>query len=87
MDSATISPALVKQLRDETGAGMMDCKNALTGSEGKIVKAQELFRKKGLASADEKASRPNAEGRMVLDLVVSKLHYSDCYNICVEIIS
>ncbi|MCL7050266.1 hypothetical protein MKW94_028403 [Papaver nudicaule] len=61
---ATISPALVKQLRDETGAGMMDCKKALTETGGDIVKAQEFLRKKGLASADKKASRATAEGRI-----------------------
>ncbi|XP_010438354.1 PREDICTED: uncharacterized protein LOC104721969 [Camelina sativa] len=59
-----ISPALVKQLREETGAGMMDCKNALSESEGDMVKAQEYLRKKGLASADKKASRATAEGRI-----------------------
>ncbi|XP_057545675.1 polyprotein of EF-Ts, chloroplastic [Amaranthus tricolor] len=61
---ATISPALVKQLRDETGAGMMDCKKALSETGGDIVKAQEYLRKKGLASADKKASRTTAEGRI-----------------------
>jgi elongation factor Ts len=64
LDAATISPALVKQLRDETGAGMMDCKNALSESEGDIIKAQEFLRKKGLASADKKAARATAEGRI-----------------------
>ncbi|KAL1212940.1 Polyprotein of EF-Ts [Cardamine amara subsp. amara] len=59
-----ISPALVKQLREETGAGMMDCKSALLESEGDMVKAQEYLRKKGLASADKKASRATAEGRI-----------------------
>ncbi|MCH94237.1 enolase-phosphatase E1-like, partial [Trifolium medium] len=62
--AATISPALVKQLREETGAGMMDCKNALSESEGDIIKAQEFLRKKGLASADKKAARATAEGRI-----------------------
>ncbi|KAF3441901.1 hypothetical protein FNV43_RR15816 [Rhamnella rubrinervis] len=61
---ATISPALVKQLREETGAGMMDCKNALSETGGDIVKAQEFLRKKGLASAEKKASRATAEGRI-----------------------
>ncbi|KAL8483548.1 hypothetical protein ACS0TY_026290 [Phlomoides rotata] len=61
---AAISPALVKQLRDETGAGMMDCKKALSETEGDIVKAQEYLRKKGLASADKKASCATAEGRV-----------------------
>ncbi|KAL5835937.1 hypothetical protein ACOSQ4_015434 [Xanthoceras sorbifolium] len=61
---ATISPALVKQLREETGAGMMDCKKALAETGGDIVKAQEFLRKKGLASAEKKASRATAEGRI-----------------------
>ncbi|XP_058722373.1 polyprotein of EF-Ts, chloroplastic-like isoform X1 [Vicia villosa] len=64
LSKAAISPVLVKQLRDETGAGMMDCKNALSESEGDITKAQELLRKKGLASADKKAARATAEGRI-----------------------
>ncbi|KAF5748563.1 hypothetical protein HS088_TW04G00519 [Tripterygium wilfordii] len=61
---ASISPVLVKQLREETGAGMMDCKKALSETEGDIIKAQEFLRKKGLASADKKASRATAEGRI-----------------------
>ncbi|GAB4839057.1 hypothetical protein Ancab_028586 [Ancistrocladus abbreviatus] len=61
---ATISPALVKQLREETGAGMMDCKKALAETGGDIVKAQEYLRKKGLASAEKKAGRITAEGRI-----------------------
>ncbi|XVF88582.1 hypothetical protein PTKIN_Ptkin19aG0062300 [Pterospermum kingtungense] len=61
---ATILPALVKQLREETGAGMMDCKKALSETGGDIVKAQEFLRKKGLASAEKKASRVTAEGRI-----------------------
>ncbi|XP_047946974.1 polyprotein of EF-Ts, chloroplastic [Salvia hispanica] len=61
---ATISPALVKQLREETGAGMMDCKRALSEAGGDIEKAYEYLRKKGLASADKKSSRATAEGRI-----------------------
>ncbi|KAL7168111.1 hypothetical protein ACSBR2_038537 [Camellia fascicularis] len=61
---AAISPALVKQLREETGAGMMDCKKALSETGGDLEKAQEFLRKKGLASADKKASRATAEGRI-----------------------
>lgn len=61
---ASIPPALVKQLREETGAGMMDCKNALSETGGDIAEAQEYLRKKGLASADKKASRATAEGRI-----------------------
>ncbi|GLT48546.1 hypothetical protein SLA2020_221640 [Shorea laevis] len=62
--AGAISPALVKQLREETGAGMMDCKKALSETGGDIVKAQEFLRKKGLASAEKKASRVTAEGRI-----------------------
>ena len=63
-NATTISAALVKQLREETGAGMMDCKKALAETGGDIVKAQEFLRKKGLASAEKKASRATAEGRI-----------------------
>ncbi|KAF3775826.1 Elongation factor Ts [Nymphaea thermarum] len=63
-EKATVSAALVKQLREETGAGMMDCKKALAETGGDIVKAQEFLRKKGLASAEKKASRATAEGRI-----------------------
>ena len=59
-----VSAALVKQLRDETGAGMMDCKKALAETGGDVAKAQEYLRKKGLASADKKSSRLAAEGRV-----------------------
>lgn len=54
----------MKQLREETGAGMMDCKKALAETNGDVAKAQEYLRKKGLASADKKASRATAEGRI-----------------------
>ncbi|KAG9456155.1 hypothetical protein H6P81_000663 [Aristolochia fimbriata] len=62
--ASTVSPALVKQLREETGAGMMDCKKALAETGGDIIKAQEFLRKKGLASAEKKSSRATAEGRI-----------------------
>ncbi|MBA0661663.1 hypothetical protein Goklo_005937 [Gossypium klotzschianum] len=64
LTATNISPALVKQLREETGAGMMDCKKALAETGGDIVKAQEFLRKKGLASAEKKSSRVTAEGRI-----------------------
>jgi len=62
--TVVISAALVKQLREETGAGMMDCKKALTETGGDLLKAQEFLRKKGLASADKKSGRIAAEGRV-----------------------
>lgn len=63
-NAAAVPPALVKQLREETGAGMMDCKRALSEAGGDIEKAYEYLRKKGLASADKKSSRATAEGRI-----------------------
>lgn len=58
----TISAALVKQLRDRTGAGMMECKKALVETDGDLEAAVELMRKSGLAKADKKAGRVAAEG-------------------------
>jgi elongation factor Ts len=59
---AAISAALVKDLRDKTGAGMMDCKKALTETEGDIESAVDWLRKKGLAAAAKKSGRIAAEG-------------------------
>jgi hypothetical protein len=53
---------LVKQLREASGAGMMDCKKALAECGGDLEKAKDYLRKKGLASADKKAGRVAAEG-------------------------
>lgn len=62
--TVAVSAALVKQLREETGAGMMDCKKALSETGGDLEKAQEYLRKKGLSSAEKKSSRLAAEGRI-----------------------
>ena len=59
---AAISAALVKDLRDKTGAGMMDCKRALTETDGEIEPAIDWLRKKGLAAAAKKSGRVAAEG-------------------------
>jgi elongation factor Ts len=59
---ATITPAMVKDLRESTGAGMMDCKAALTESGGDMQAAQDWLRKKGLSKAAKKAGRVAAEG-------------------------
>jgi elongation factor Ts len=59
---AEISAKLVKDLRDKTGAGMMDCKKALTEAKGDTEKAIEWLRQKGIASAEKKAGRTAAEG-------------------------
>ena len=59
---AEISAKLVKDLRDVTGAGMMDCKKALKESDGDLTKASEWLRQKGIASAEKKSGRTAAEG-------------------------
>lgn len=61
-----ITAALVKELRDRTGAGMMECKRALLETGGDIEAAVELMRKQGLAKADKKAGRIAAEGLIVI---------------------
>tara|TARA_Y100000589_G_scaffold330953_1_gene382348 strand:+ start:717 stop:1373 length:657 start_codon:yes stop_codon:yes gene_type:complete len=59
---ANITAKLVKDLRDKTGAGMMDCKKALSETDGDLDKAIEWLRKKGIASAEKKSGRVAAEG-------------------------
>ena len=63
---AEITATLVKELRERTGAGMMECKKALTENNGDIDAAAEWLRKTGLAKADKKASRVAAEGRIAV---------------------
>jgi len=57
-----VTASMVKQLREMTGAGMMDCKKALGETDGNMDDAIELLRKKGMAGADKKAGRTAAEG-------------------------
>ena len=57
-----ISPALVKELREKTGSGMMDCKRALEEAKSDLKKAVELLRKKGLADLAERAGRTANQG-------------------------
>ena len=59
---SNITAKLVKDLRDKTGAGMMDCKKALNETNGNLEKAVEWLRKKGIASAEKKSGRVAAEG-------------------------
>jgi len=59
---SNITAKLVKDLRDKTGAGMMDCKKALNETDGNLDKAIEWLRKKGIASAEKKSGRVAAEG-------------------------
>ena len=65
---AKITAALVKELRDKTSAGMMDCKKALAENDGDIEAATDWLRQKGIAKADKKASRVAAEGLVAISL-------------------
>ena len=75
-----ITPALVKELREKTNAGMMDCKRALAETNGDMAAAEELLRKKGIASAGKKASRVAKEGT-----VASYIHLQGKVGVLVEI--
>jgi elongation factor Ts len=77
---ADISAKLVKELREKTGAGMMDCKKALQETEGDLEKAAEWLRKKGIASAEKKAGKVAAEG-----LVDSYIHTGGRIGVLVEV--
>jgi elongation factor Ts len=72
MMTTNISATMVKELRDKTGAGMMDCKAALTESDGNLEAAVDWLRKKGLAKAAKKAGRIAAEGLIGVALDASK---------------
>ena len=76
----SISAAQVKELRDRTGAGMMDCKKVLTEAGGDIDKAIELLRTKGMAKAAKKADRETAQG-----LVSSYIHPGGGVGVLVEV--
>ena len=77
---ANISATMVKQLREKTGAGMMDCKNALSEVEGDVEKAIELLRKKGLATAQKRAGRALSEG-----IIQSYIHMTGKLGVLVEV--
>ncbi|MDJ0843795.1 translation elongation factor Ts [Crocosphaera sp.] len=77
---AEISAKLVKELREKTGAGMMDCKKALKENEGDTEKAIEWLRQKGITSAEKKSGRQTAEG-----LVHSYIHTGGRIGVLVEI--
>ena len=77
---ADINAALVKKLRDLTGAGMMECKAALTEANGNLEEATTILRKRGLASATKKAGRAAKEG-----LVGSYIHMGGKIGVLVEV--
>jgi len=75
-----ISAQVVKELREMTGAGMMDCKKALTKAEGDVQKAITFLREQGLAKAAQKSSRVASEG-----LIYSYIHPGDKLGVLLEI--
>ena len=76
----TISAVMVKQLREQTGAGIMDCKEALSECGGDVSKAVDFLRKKGLATAAKRAGRATTEG-----IVESYIHMDSKLGVLVEI--
>ncbi len=77
---AEVSASMVKELREKTGAGMMDCKKALGEAGGDFTKAEELLRKKGLSAAAKKSSRAATEGA-----VASYIHMGGKIGVLVEV--
>ena len=77
---ATITAAMVKELREKTGAGMMDCKKALQETDGDMDKAVDFLRKKGVAKAEKKASREVKDG-----LVEAYIHAGGKLGVLVEV--
>lgn len=77
---AEISATMVKQLREKTGAGMMDCKDALAASGADMDKAIDFLRKKGLATAQKRAGRAMSEG-----IVESYIHLGGKIGVMVEV--
>lgn len=77
---ADISADQVKELREMTGAGMMDCKRALQDADGDLDKAVELLRQKGLASAAKRAGRAANQG-----LIESYIHFNNTVGVLVEV--
>lgn len=75
-----ISATMVKELRDKTGAGMMDCKKALSEADGDLEKAVKVLREKGIAKAASKAGRTAAEG-----VIASYIHAGDKLGVLVEV--
>ncbi|MFQ6605470.1 MAG: translation elongation factor Ts [Fidelibacterota bacterium] len=76
----SIDAKMVKQLRDKTGAGMMDCKKALVESDGNIEKALENLRKSGIAKAEKKSARSATEG-----LIYSYIHHGGRLGVLLDI--
>ncbi len=77
---AEITAQLVKELRERTGAGMMECKSALVEAKGDIAEAEVVLRKRGIASASKKSSRATKQG-----LIGSYIHHGGQLGVLVEV--
>ena len=76
----TVTPAMIKELRERTAAGLMDCKKALTETDGEMEKAIEFLRKKGLAAAAKKSGRLASEG-----VVTAYVHSNNRVGVLLEV--
>jgi elongation factor Ts len=76
----TIDANMVRTLREKTGAGMLDCKNALTEANGDMAEAEKILRKKGIAVAGKKASRAAHDG-----CIASYIHHGSKLGVLVEV--
>jgi elongation factor Ts len=77
---AEISAQQVRELRERTGAGMMDCKRALTEADGDMKRAEEILRERGLKDVQKRAGRSAAQG-----LVESYIHFNNTVGVLVEV--
>ncbi len=76
----TVTPAMIKELRERTAAGLMDCKKALTETDGEMDKAIEFLRKKGLAAAAKKSGRLASEG-----VITAYVHSNNRVGVLLEV--
>src|SRR3954464_7436553 len=79
-DMAEITAALVKELRERTGAGMMECKSALVEAKGDLTEGEVVLRKRGIASAGKKASRATKQG-----LIGTYIHHGGQLGVMLEV--
>jgi len=75
-----INASIVKELREKTGVGMMDCKKAIAEANGDIAKAEEILRKKGMANAGKRAARTTSQGT-----IASYIHMAGKVGVLVEV--
>ena len=76
----TVTASMVKELREKTGAGVLDCRNALVDAEGDFAKAEEALRQKGMAEAAKRKDRETNEG-----IIASYVHAGDRIGTMIEL--